>query len=163
MAVDINEPSFVYGVVQDAIYNARNAGLTIPAACTEAAEKLDPHIYSTATIADGPLAWVEPHDGEPAYQRRASRRMTWKEMYEREKATAARYLPAHQILSDLDRCEHGRHIKDECYGCPNGNQGNPFAGKGFGVSLYGEHYFVAPHGVVTVTAHDGTTRIVWED
>lgn len=31
------------------------------------------------------------------------------------------------VLLDLDRCEHGRHAADECYGCPGGHStGNQF-------------------------------------
>jgi hypothetical protein len=30
-------------------------------------------------------------------------------------------------FADLDRCEHGRHSIDPCYGCPNGfNTGNQY-------------------------------------
>jgi len=32
---------------------------------------------------------------------------------------------ARGILSDLDRCEHGRHEGDECYGCGGPSKGNP--------------------------------------
>lgn len=36
--------------------------------------------------------------------------------------------PGDRILaSDLDRCEHGRHSTDSCFGCPGGKSaGNPF-------------------------------------
>lgn len=29
------------------------------------------------------------------------------------------------FIADLDRCEHGRHVADRCFGCPDGNRGNP--------------------------------------
>lgn len=32
----------------------------------------------------------------------------------------------YMFLSDLDRCEHGRHVGDACFGCENGASiGNP--------------------------------------
>ncbi len=36
-----------------------------------------------------------------------------------------------RILMDLDRCEHGRHSADPCFGCPHGQStGNTFAPPG---------------------------------
>ena len=33
---------------------------------------------------------------------------------------------AETLLADLDRCEHGRHDGDPCFGCPDGvSPGNP--------------------------------------
>lgn len=50
------------------------------------------------------------------------------------------------FLSALDRCEHGRHVKDSCLECPDrqstGNLHLP-AGARIGTTLYGEP-IVAP-------------------
>jgi hypothetical protein len=33
---------------------------------------------------------------------------------------------AETVLADLDRCEHGRHCGNACFGCPEGvSPGNP--------------------------------------
>jgi hypothetical protein len=45
-----------------------------------------------------------------------------------------------RVLGDLDRCEHGRHSVDHCYGCPDGQSaGNPFlpVGQQIGYGLHG--------------------------
>lgn len=44
-----------------------------------------------------------------------------------------------QIVLDLDRCQHGRHAADPCFGCPDGNHGNPLLPPGtlIGTSLHG--------------------------
>lgn len=45
------------------------------------------------------------------------------------------------ILSTLDRCEHGRHAKDNCFSCPGGQStGNLLLqpGQRIGTTLYGE-------------------------
>lgn len=49
-------------------------------------------------------------------------------------------MEAARILADLDRCEHGRHIDDPCFGCPGGlSAGNPHlrAGQTIGYGLDG--------------------------
>jgi hypothetical protein len=40
---------------------------------------------------------------------------------------------ARRLLSDLDRCEHGRHQQDPCWGCPDGNPGNEIKVVGHGL------------------------------
>lgn len=48
---------------------------------------------------------------------------------------------------DLDRCEHGRHVKDPCFGCPGGwSTGNLLVKPGtmIGHTLYGEPIRVLP-------------------
>ncbi|MGI5408688.1 hypothetical protein ACQEV9_18080 [Streptomyces chartreusis] len=44
-----------------------------------------------------------------------------------------------RILSDLDRCQHGRHEGDPCADCGGPSHGNPYAGPGrvIGHSVYG--------------------------
>lgn len=40
-------------------------------------------------------------------------------------------MNAGQILVDLDRCDHGRHHGDPCFGCPEGmSAGNPHMSPG---------------------------------
>jgi hypothetical protein len=50
--------------------------------------------------------------------------------------------------SDLDRCLHGRHSTDPCWGCPGGqSEGNLFVSEGLriGTNLYGEPIYVVPN------------------
>lgn len=48
------------------------------------------------------------------------------------------------LIAELDRCQHGRHAADPCFGCPEGNQGNPFLvpGTRIGTTLYGQPIMV---------------------
>lgn len=66
--------------------------------------------------------------------------------YPREVTPEQRYSALASILSDLDRCEHGRHQKDRCFGCPNGwSTGNlllPRPGEVVGHDLGGRPYVV---------------------
>lgn len=53
------------------------------------------------------------------------------------------------LLEDLDRCEHGRHAKDNCCGCPGGQStGNLFLlpGARIGTTLSGEAILAPPRG-----------------
>lgn len=127
MPANVNEPDFVKAVVQDVVYGCRDQGLTITDAAEAAQQKLDPHIYSNLSVNDGPLEWVEPHDGEPAYQRRSMRRVTWQEAYERERDQVQRLQSFETFVRDLDRCQHGRHEGDTCTferGCGGPSKGN---------------------------------------
>lgn len=59
------------------------------------------------------------------------RRLTWRELWERtdEQRRAAEAFA--QLLSHLDRCEHGRHEGDACAGqsgCNGPSHGNPLLG-----------------------------------
>lgn len=50
-------------------------------------------------------------------------------------------------IEDLDRCEHGRHSIDPCFGCPGGwSLGNQFleAGQRIGTTLGGEPILAVP-------------------
>lgn len=51
-----------------------------------------------------------------------------------------------QLIYDLDRCIHGRHQKDHCWGCPDGNHGNPLIPPGtlIGTTVHGR-IVVPPH------------------
>jgi hypothetical protein len=43
-----------------------------------------------------------------------------------ERAVMAHLAELTKILLDLDRCAHGRHSSDPCFGCPDGvSAGNP--------------------------------------
>lgn len=51
------------------------------------------------------------------------------------------------LMSDLDRCRHGRHVQDNCWGCRGYNDGNPHypaAGTRIGTSLRGTPIVVPP-------------------
>lgn len=54
---------------------------------------------------------------------------------------------------DLDRCEHGRHSIDNCFGCPGGwstgnlflvNQNEPLEQVRIGTTLGGDPIYVTP-------------------
>lgn len=55
-----------------------------------------------------------------------------------------------RILSDLDRCEHGRHRADPCFDCPGGwsagNAAFPPPGSVIGHDLTGGRYVVPAEG-----------------
>lgn len=55
-------------------------------------------------------------------------RLTWQEAAEsyRERAVSAERLVT--VLLDLDRCQHGRHEGDDCFGCAGRSRGNPLVG-----------------------------------
>lgn len=62
---------------------------------------------------------------------------------------------AHRILSDLDRCEHGRHRGDICSGekaCNGPSKGNPKIqpGQTIGYNLSGNPYWM-PHTPGNIT------------
>lgn len=50
---------------------------------------------------------------------------TWEQLYERTKEENRRLQKWARICNDLDRCEHGRHERDECSGCGGPSLGNP--------------------------------------
>lgn len=52
-------------------------------------------------------------------------RETWQQRSERMEERAHRAEALAQVLSDLDRCEHGRHEGDVCSGCGGPSKGNP--------------------------------------
>jgi hypothetical protein len=57
--------------------------------------------------------------------------------------------PSHDswTMSDLDRCEHGRHSIDPCLSCPGGwSTGNKHLtdGQRIGTNLYGEPILATP-------------------
>lgn len=54
------------------------------------------------------------------------KRLTWREAYEHERETNQRLGRFASLLSDLDRCEHGRHEGDVCSSCRGPSKGNPF-------------------------------------
>lgn len=58
-------------------------------------------------------------------------------------------MPSYEpILAALDRCEHGRHRADSCYGCPDGQStGNLFLepGQRIGTNLYGSPIIAPAH------------------
>lgn len=52
-----------------------------------------------------------------------------------------------QLLLDLDRCQHGRHAADPCFGCPDGQSaGNQLIPPGtlIGTTVGGRHRIVVP-------------------
>lgn len=55
-----------------------------------------------------------------------------------------RLQKAHTILSDLDRCEHGRHRNDVCGQCNGPSVGNGFIGTGrrLGTTMSGKRIVV---------------------
>lgn len=54
---------------------------------------------------------------------------------------------AYKLISDLDRCEHGRHAIDSCFGCPGGHSaGNPHLRPG---QIVGYDYTGRPYRVPT--------------
>lgn len=52
-------------------------------------------------------------------------RETWQQRSERMEERAHKAEELALVLSDLDRCEHGRHEGDVCSGCGGPSKGNP--------------------------------------
>lgn len=71
---------------------------------------------------------------------------TWQQMYEREHAARMEADRWRVLVSDLDRCEHGRHEGDDCSSCGGPSVGNPLlpVGTVLGRSLSGHPYVVPP-------------------
>lgn len=44
-------------------------------------------------------------------------RATWKELYDQALPEIERSRQLVRMISDLDRCPHGRHEQDECFDC----------------------------------------------
>lgn len=53
------------------------------------------------------------------------KRLTWREAFERVDSERKRYQSMATTLTDLDRCEHGRHEGDVCGSCGGPSKGNP--------------------------------------
>jgi hypothetical protein len=56
------------------------------------------------------------------------KRLTWREAFENQEQELRRLRAMAQTLTDLDRCEHGRHEGDVCggaSGCDGPSKGNP--------------------------------------
>lgn len=53
-------------------------------------------------------------------------RLTWREVAERQQTELHRLRRFAETLSDLNRCEHGRHEGDVCSECGGPSLGNPF-------------------------------------
>lgn len=107
--------------------------LTVDAALASANCGLAGHPLLVATDSDGLPYQVKCRCGHRAWQVPAA-------------AELARLRESARILSDLDRCEHGRHRIDSCLSCPGGwSAGNPHMpgpGNQVGVDRVGEPYFM---------------------
>ena len=72
-----------------------------------------------------------------------TRRLTWREVSERNDEEVSVLRGYHSFVSDLDRCEHGRHSVDACYGCAGISKGNPLLDRGDD----GVHELVLGYGI----------------
>jgi hypothetical protein len=93
-------------------------------------ETLDSAIYSNqSTIVDGVM-----------------RRLTWKELYEQTEKQRAEARNFMGLCMDLNRCEHGRHEGDNCFGCEGASKGNPLLrpDRTLGYSIDGRFKYVLP-------------------
>ena len=88
----------------------------------------------------------EQHEGEAAEFRNV--KGSWEDVDDRLNEIRAAFKDdsmAGRILTDLDRCEHGRHEGDACFGCPGGvSVGNVKTGGVIGYSLRATHRYVMP-------------------
>lgn len=63
------------------------------------------------------------------------------------------------VLTDLDRCTHGRHQGDSCVGCPEGaSQGNPHMPTGTAIG-----YDISGHGYVMPDREHKHDPACWRD
>lgn len=67
-----------------------------------------------------PRTEAEAHESVRMALQYASSRQVLTEAREVDEDLLERYRAAYRILSDLDRCEHGRHSIDRCLMCPGG-------------------------------------------
>lgn len=68
-------------------------------------------LFGTSVGEKGPLEFGPLGEGGvPEWERKAR-------MVQVKEDTYRRYAAAFALLQDLDRCEHGRHSIDHCYGC----------------------------------------------
>jgi hypothetical protein len=72
-----------------------------------------------------------------------------------------------EVFMDLDRCKHGRHHLDPCYGCPGDlSQGNQFmpVGSRIGTGINGRPLVMPSRGHKRdPKAYDGTVDAKWVD
>ena len=54
------------------------------------------------------------------------RSVTWRELAEEREQEVRRLSLYRAVLSDLSRCEHGRHFGDVCSGCGGPSHGNAY-------------------------------------
>lgn len=99
-------------------------------------EDADPDVWSnTAYIVDGEYL-----------------RLTWRERAADIQRLLDRATPFASLVSDLDRCPHGRHTRDDCTYCQreghDRNQGNPWLepGQRIGTDLGGRAIVVPDPG-----------------
>lgn len=97
----MDDANDVVTTIVEAIYDARNDSRTMEDAAADAAAQLSELIFSGVS------------QGE--------RRITWKELYETLDARSRGIL---KFVDDLDRCQHGRHERDNCFGCNGPALGN---------------------------------------
>lgn len=72
------------------------------------------HVNDAGALEFGPL----DEGGVPQWERKARMVQVREDVYRR-------YSEAFALLQDLDRCEHGRHAIDHCYGCAEMDDGRP--------------------------------------
>lgn len=97
----------------------------------------DPKGFQPKTAQEG-LIYSNTSQGDRVF--------TWKELYEQTKIEMNRYQHLVSILSDLDRCEHGRHEADNCFGCGGQSHGNQhLKDRVIGNNIRGNTYVVPEH------------------
>lgn len=106
--------------------------------------------WSNSGIAtDRPLVTVVVDGGEVT-QVPVMRALLWRELYERERENSHQLGQRGQLITDIDRCEHGRHLGDGCTGCAGPSLGNPLLRSGpvvLGYTIAGEPYVASQdHG-----------------
>lgn len=79
----------------------------------------------------------------------------------RTEVQVPRYIKAYQILQDLDRCQHGRHMIDHCLMHAGGNAGNPNLrpGQVIGYTVHG-HQIIMPEDAADRVDPEKWIRIV---
>lgn len=102
------------------------------------------HVLSLIDAAAAPPEAPEP---DPAVWSNASvngERQTWRQLYEHENERATCLNRWAVMVSDLDRCEHGRHEVDVCSSCGGPSVGNPLLPEGtvLGHNIDGTPYVV---------------------
>ena len=71
-------------------------------------------------------------------------RQTWEQLFNRERERNQQLEAYRRLVSDLSRCQHGRHIGDVCSACGGPSKGNSHAVPGtvIGYDIGGRPYIV---------------------
>lgn len=108
---------FGYKTWEEFATSVGNAG--VPGALKDANEAMN--AYAAGIRADVEARLLS---GTLAFEGGEMRALTWQEVAEKARAEVTALNAYRSVLSDLSRCEHGRHLGDVCSACGGASVGN---------------------------------------